>query len=380
MEYVVFASYAYFIITFIIIVIYIMIPLRGKIRNKKNQIKQGFYEKKIKEEISQFESGNLISDVHTLFLKEKLVHIKNLLIFEEVLLSLQKENRDAIEQYCRRNACAFSTLIQHYRKKSSIQKAYFTHVLSVFPYLMHDNDNMVDYAMMHFVFDSSIYCRENAMLFFYHKGIEQEVVNSLKKIDKRNLYYNAKMLADDLLQFNGSHTQLSSLLLEEFNEFSVGFQSAIIQYIRFVGVDKKESLYQMLLSGKYDKEVDLAMIRYFARFKFNPVLKQLLKFMEDKNSYSCEYRIVTAFALATYDKKEVRKILIESLKDHNWYVRRNAAVSLSKMELSVKELQDAMKVNDPYAQEMLQILWQEKIWKEDHLPKKKKGLDKVCSS
>lgn len=356
-----------------------MIPLRKKVEEKQNLLKQEFYKKKIKEEINQFENGNLISDMHTLFLKDKLIHIKNLLIFEEVLLSLQKENQNSIKQYCMRNAGAFSSLIQYYRKKSSIQKAYFIHVLSIFPELMHNNDNMVDYAMMHFVFDSSVYCRENAMLFFYHKGIVEEVVNSLKKIDKRKLYYNPKMLADDLLQFKGSHNQLSSSLLEEFNEFSVNFQSAIIQYIRFAGVNKKEELYQKLLSGTYDKEVDLSMIRYFARFKFNPVLKQLLKFMEDKSTYSCEYRIVTAFALATYDKKEVRKVLIESLKDRNWYVRRNAAVSLSKMALSVKELQESMKTKDSFAKEMLQIIWQEKMWKEDHLSKKKKGLDKVCS-
>lgn len=378
MEYIKFVISTYFIIITLLILFYLIITLKEKITTKKLQNKKNIYKKRIEKEISQIKKKKIFSNEHIEFLQKELTNINNLLLFEEILTTLAKKNNKDITDYCIKVSSAFSFLTQYYRTKNSMEKAYFTYVLSLFPMLMHNNDK-VDYAMMQFVFDRSIYCRENAMLFFYHKGSSEHVVNSLKKIDKRNLYYSPKLLADDLLKFKGNHEELSSLLLEEFNNFSIRFQIAIIHYIRLNKIDRKEKLYQKLISKKYDKEVNLAIIRYFARYKYNKVLKELLNFMKEKENYDLEYRIVTAFALATYDTKEVRKVLIDSLSDSNWYVRKNAAHSLSKMNITIEEIKNALMKEDLFAQEMLQNIWEEKLFKENE-NQNKKGLDTYAVS
>lgn len=374
MEYIQFVIYVYLFIILFFISFYVSIFIKEKIMYQKYHQKKRVYKEIITKEINNMTKKQIFSDNHICFLQKELININHLLLFEEILIDLEKKNKKEVMNYCMKISSAFSFLIRSYRRKSSMEKAYFTYVLSMFPMLMHHNDNLVDYAMMSFVFDPSIYCRENAMLFFFHKGSSRQVIYSLKKINKRNLYYSPKLLADDLLQFSGNHEELASLLLEEFNDFSIRFQIAILHYIRLKGIDRKEDLYQKLLSKKYDKEVELAIIRYFARYKYDKVLKELLHFMHNKNAYDFEYRIVTAFALATYDTKEVRKILIHSLADCNWYVRKNAANSLVKMNVSIEELKQSLTTEDTYAREMLQSIWEEKLFSED-TSKTKKGTD-----
>lgn len=359
--------YIYFAIMILFILFSMYALWREKLILKKIERKKRNYKKEISREIKKLSLEKHISKKHLNSLQKELMDTENLLIFEEVLESLKNKDIN-IQNYCIEISHLFQKLVEIYRKKDSIQKAYFSHVLSSFPQLLQGEEKSIEYAMMHFVFDSSVYCRENAMLFFYHKGSAEQVVNSLKKISNRKLYYNAKLLADDLLQFTGNTKELVSLLLEAFNEFSIQFQVAIINYIRFIKEDRKEKLYQKLISRKYNKEVDLAIIRYFARYSYEPVLDELIKIMQNKNSQD-EYRIVAAMALAIYDKKEIRKLLISNLSDSNWYVRKNSAISLTRMNLTKRELEEALKTDDPYAKEMLEYAWQEKIWRED-----KKGV------
>jgi len=359
----------YLIITSIIIIWKIENIIESKIKENREAKKYHKYHEIVSAEVRSLKNKKNVSENHLLFLQKELKNTNNLRIFEDVLTKIRDLEAELVEKYCIKIASVFQILLPQYKAKNSVQKAYFMHFLFIFPEIMQNDDNIINYAMMHFVFDKSIYCRENAMLFFYHKGSPRQVVNSLKKISKRNLYYSPKLLADDLLLFSGDPKSLSALLLSEFNEFNPNFQVAIMNYIRFKGEDRNEEIYKMLISRKYDKEVELAMIRYFANHKYDQAVEILLEMMRDYNLYSDEYRIVTAYALATYDTKETRRILARNLTNPNFYIRKNAAVSLSKMDITIEEIKKVIEEKEQDANEMIEYVWQERCF---NLPKQKK--------
>jgi len=353
------SSLIYLSIIILLILLNIIYIVVQKIRKKSEENKRKTYEEKIKEQLKRLKDSSLATKEHLLWIEKELGSTSNLLIFEETLEKLKEENKQLVADYCKSITVAIQSLAVSYRKKSSMQKAYFTHVLSLFPELLPEQDDAINYAMMHFVLDDSVYCRENAMKFFYHKNSAKLVVNSLKKISKRNLYYSPKQLTDDLLSFTGDGEELAENLLKEFSKFSSTFQLAIINYLRFSAQDKTEEIYKMYSENKYHKEVRLAIIRYFGTHKNKIVLNELIEIMKNKDRKKDEYRLIAACALASYDTKTVRNVLIEGLTDKNWYVRKNSAISLSKMALTVEEKEKILSLSDPYAKEMFAYIWQE---------------------
>lgn len=353
------SSIIYLSIIILLVLLNVGYVVVQRIKKKKEQSKRKTYERIIKDQMKQLKSSALASKNHLLFLEKNLLNINDLMIFEEILLKINKRNNEIVEIYCRSITKALQHLAVAYRKKSSMQKAYFTHLLSEFPEMLPEKDDTINYAMMHFILDDSIYCRENAMKFLYRKNSSKLVINSLKKISKRHLYYSPKLLTDDLLSFAGDHHELADLLLNEFSYFSTDFQLAIMNYLRLNRESKTEEIYKMYSENKYHKEVRLAMIRYFGTHKDKIVLNELTSIMKNKDSKKYEYRLVAACALAPYDTKAVRSLLIEGLCDKNWHVRKNSAISLSKMSLTYEEKEKILSLEDPYAKDMFHYIWQD---------------------
>jgi len=351
--------YIYFFLIAIIIIYQIGRSIKINASKRTLDKRKRLYQQKIEQELKYLKKSAMARKAHLDDLEKNLIHIFDLVIFESVLSDLKQKNSKTVTEYCISISSAFQYLSICYRKKSSLHKAYFAHVLSLFPELIQDDDEAISYAMMHFVMDPSIYCRENAMLFFYRKSNEKLVVNSLKKMSIRKLYYSPKLLADDLMNFTGDHKELSTLLLANFEKFNANYQLGIMNYFRFSNEETKEEIYKKYTTKKHNKEVTLAMIRYFASHKYEAFLKELLKIVQDKSRAHYEYRLVAAFALSSYDKKESREALIECLSDVNFYVRKNAAISLSRMNLTKDECKKIAHIEDPYAKDMLNYIFQQ---------------------
>ncbi len=368
--------FIYLSIIILFVLFHIGISIYGKISKFFSLKKKKKYKRLISNSLFDLKEVKYVSEEDINFLKKKLKRIHNLYIFEDVLSDFFSKNPTLVLEYCKNVSGVFHYLSGIYREKSSLQKAYFTHVLSLFPDIIQDDDNSIHYAMMHFVFDSSIHCRENAMLFFYHKGSYKQVVNSLKKINHRDLYYSPKLMSDDLLEFRGDKLKLTSLLLADYDDFSYPFQIAIINFIRLSDGDRRKEIFHKLLSHKYHKEVELAMIRYFATHYFVDIIELFLKILNDHDTYNFEYRLVTAFSLGNYDSPVVHQALIKCLTDENFYVRKNAAVSLSQMSLTNEEVKQIMGLKDSYAKEMFTYIWPS--LEEESTGVKKKGVEVPC--
>jgi len=331
----------------------IICGLKSKYLKKKEVRTKRKFQEMIEKEMKHLKVNTIASNTHLSNLEKILNNTKNLIIFENVLTEKKKKNSKLVEEYCKSIASTFQYLSITYRKKNSLEKAYFTYVLALFPELIENKDDSIRFAMMHFVMDKSVYCRENAMLFFYKKNSEKLIANSLKKMSSRNLYYSPTLLADDLLNFTGNKHDLSLLLLQEFDKLNANFQLGVMNYLRFSEEDFKEEIYKKWNNKKYNKEVRLAIIRYFATHKYDKFQEELWNLTEDKERNKYEYRLVASFALASYDNKKSREALIDCLSDVNYYVRKNAAIALSRMKLTPTDLEKIEKLEDPYAKDMI---------------------------
>lgn len=344
--------YVYIIIS--LIVFDIVYTLNEKFQAKRMQNKLEKYKKAIWEQIEKMDSNDITLDKkHARKLSWKLRGVNNLLIYQEAIKELKERDCKKVDNYLILYAQVFQFFANFYGKKDSIYKAFFAMFLAkYYPFYLNTN-SLIDEAIMKYVEFKSIYCRENAMLYFYERGSSYLVVEALKKIDGAGLYYNKKLLSNDLLKFKGDRLDLAKSLFENFDNFSVDFQVSIINYLKFANVSFNSKLFKMLISEEYNKEVDLAIIRYFGKYIYKKALAYFLDILKD-DSFDVEYKIVVCQIISVYDCPQVRESLIECVSNPNWYVRKNAAKSLVKLNLTMADKKSLNNVTDKYGKQMIE--------------------------
>ena len=67
-----------------------------------------------------------------------------------------------------------------------------------------------------------------------------------------------------------------------------------------------------------------------------------------------EYAAISAGSLGAYPGEETVEILKQCLCHGNWYIRYNAALSLERLNISSRELEDILEGDDRYAREVLE--------------------------
>ncbi len=356
--------YLYLIVSVLLIGFNIVYLWHEKMNDKVGIKKKEIYRKIILDKLDKE-----TTEQDQKYFYRQLKNVNHFIWFDLVLEDLKKEGID-IDSFILKLAPVFQKLAVYYRNKDSIQKAFFVHILSKYPNMSDNKSDRIHETVMKFSYDSSIYCRENTMIYLYTNGTVENMITALKNVNNRNLFYSQKLLTDDLLKFKdeNSRKELAKQLLEMFSDFHIEMQIGIINFLRLLEGEFTEQIYLLYRSHKYDKEVELAMIRYFARHKYPPMIKEFIHIMDNKNEDNDEYRIIVTSTLACYDRKEIHDVLIEALSDANWYVRKNAATSLAKMNLNAEEIKLIENSKDRYAKEMVSYVWNElgkKItWKE----------------
>lgn len=288
-------------------------------------------------------------------LQKKLSKVKHLIAFHEAILKLLKEEEKETQAYLKRYKEAFTYLIQIYMTKESVYKAYFAYLMSVYQICDKKDKNYITDNLLEMTKEPSLYTRENAMKALLSFGNAENVVNALKGIERLGYSYNKKMLADDLLEFKGNHEELIELLIENFEVFTVNAQVGIINYITYKDVKEKIQtfFYELVKEEDTPKEIKLAIIRFFGRYPKKEVKELLESYLASEDTNYWEYAAVSAFALRNYESKEVKNTLIDALSHPNWYVRKNAASSLTKMHLTKNDIQRVLSKKDKYAEEIL---------------------------
>ena len=322
------------------------------LKNKRIKKLEAEFCKKIEDQLKKIASGREIEKSHAKHLIKKLRNVDNLKAFH---LALEKhKDNNAIEPYLPQLGKVFVLLAAEYEKQQSINKAYFGYEMSQYPNAFSETTKSISEILISYLYDKSVYCRENALQALYQLRNEESIIRAVKILDNRKVYYNSKLLTDGLYSFKGSHEKLSVKLLDNFSLFHEPLQVAIINYLKLININLSERLFGLLTDKNSNDEIKFALIRYYGKHYYEPAKKVLIDYLLQNNGEEWESAALSARALSNYKDRQVIDVLKTSLSSRNWYVRLNTASSLCEMKVSEEEFLDIINGNDRFAREILQ--------------------------
>lgn len=303
--------------------------------------------------------GEKIDEVYLHDLHKKLRHIKNLIAFDRMLQELSSENSGeeksrTVRDYIIQLQPCILQLAGFYQNKENTQAAYFSFFLSRHILPEHLSARNLQEVMLGYMEKDNLYCSVNVLKALCTFGNEKDIILALKIQDQNSVFFHEKILTETLLDYQGDHSRLITLIWENLRKFTPRTQLALLNYIRFQSGDYTREMLSLLKENEADKEVILAAIRYFGRYRYPPAFDLLLEFAEDDDPVRWEYVTVSVSSLAAYRDPRTIEVLKKALCSVNWYVRCAAAASLEAQHVSDADLTDIIDGDDRYAREIMQ--------------------------
>ena len=308
----------------------------------------------VESQLRRLRAGEPLEKSHMARLQRKLSRVGNLIAFDRTMERQLKDGEDpAVEQYLRQ----FQPVILHlglvYRRRESLQAAYFAYFLAKHKLKRRMPMDAMQEIMVDYMKKDSLYCRINALEALYTFGNAEKVAEAVALQDQSGSFLHEKVLTDGLLSFQGDHRELIRLLWDQLDRFTERTQRAILDYIRFQTGDYCPEMLRLMEDPKAGKELRLSAIRYFGRYHYEPARPALLSFASDPDPEQWEYAAVSVSVLAGYPGEDVDRVLMEAMHSGNWHVRYNAAVSLEARDLDYSALIEVVGGRDRYAREMM---------------------------
>ncbi|MGN0711594.1 MAG: HEAT repeat domain-containing protein [Anaerovoracaceae bacterium] len=314
-----------------------------------------FWKNNISVQLRYICEGKGISRGHSELMEKRLDHTSQLTAYSRALDELRNDGAE-LEEYLEKCYMIFQGLAVKYARKESLDRAFFAHFAAVNIQTFGDEYRAIIEIFLAYVDNSTVYCRENVLKAFYKFGNIRAVENILKIIESRGLFHHQKLLADGLMSFQGDKEALAELLWKERGEFSVSTNIAIIQFISACSPNFAQRFCEEIKNSKADVEMKLAMLRYFQRNFYAPVKPMLIEYLRVSEEKGYNFAIVAAAVLAKYPGDDTAGALKKALTHSNWYVRRNAAISLVTLAEDKSELESILAGDDRYAKEMLEYM------------------------
>ena len=187
----------------------------------------------VSRELDRLAETGAVSERHLRFMERRLRRVNGMAAFDAALERLCVRRPELTRSYLTALNGVTITLAEDYCRRDEIEAAYFPYIIKKYQLLGGADDAPLKEVLLKLLNEPSIYCRENAMQALYTSGDAQIIVRALRIIDASSLYYNTKLLADGLLNFNGDKTQLAEALWAAFEDFKVWMQVTILNYFRF---------------------------------------------------------------------------------------------------------------------------------------------------
>ncbi|MBO6016209.1 MAG: HEAT repeat domain-containing protein [Lachnospiraceae bacterium] len=303
-------------------------------------------------QLNRVRAGMQIEKKHMTQLQKKLSNINYLIAFDPVMTNVLDQNSDLPEMTYKKHLYpVFLQLAIYYRDRDSIEAAYFAYFIS--KHNIRGEGAALEDILVEYMKKESLYSHVNAFQALCDIGSAESVVKAIMLLDRRGSIPHEKILTDILLSFSGSCKELIDRFWEQFDKLSVKTQLAILNYIRFQTGEYCEKMYEIMTCVRRDKELRLAAIRYFGKYRYEPAKRVLLDFIADKDPQGWEYTATSVTSIATYEGEDVKAALIHAVHSANWYVRFNAANSLEALHLDYTDLIDVLSGSDRYAREMI---------------------------
>lgn len=249
----------------------------------------------------------------------------------------------------------FIRLTEIYSKKDLLSKTYYAYILK---YVCKKDEKIYDF-LYELLMSSSIYSTENALMAFYHIGNPSLIISAYKKMSKKNILYSNKLISDGLLEYSGNKNELCSKLYDNFDKFNEEIKIGILTYFRNCKYNIKEELLKRLEVKNSEKEIEIAMIRYFSKVYYKKAIDLFINRLDEGYYDDFEYDVVMIQSIISVDKltKKMVSVLEKCLCDSNYYVRLNAAKIL-KEKIDLRTLED---IHDKYAKDMIKYVMSEDV-------------------
>ncbi len=328
----------------------------AKRRDKYNLKKKEQYETIIRRELDNIKEGKAPETKHVKYMKRNLYLQEHLLVFVQVMSELFDEYPDEVPSYLDALSPAMMALTERYNRHSDpVIYAFFLYSLRVFQKMSGKTPPEVEEILIRALREDNTYCRENALKAIYSSGESELVIRALDVINAEQIKHNKKLLTDGLLTFSGDKKELTDKLWERFETYDADIQVVILDYIRFCGKSNGKRVLDILRDESRSPELRFSCIRYFGKYPDEEAYPILLEMVENKKELRWEYPAISCTSLASYPGDKTVETLKKALKMSNWYVRYNAAESLSRLGLGYIDLIDIIDGNDRYAREILQF-------------------------
>lgn len=281
-----------------------------------------------------------------------------------VLSRLAEENPAEMKLWAERNLPFLLKLCRVYNKKPNAQKAFFSYMLSRLD-LNRDEIKVpaadalrgLEEMLADMMLETSVHVRENALKALLCFGSPDTVCNAVLCINQTPEYQNEKLLSDHLLAYRGDQGRLAALLWESFTQLTAVLQVSFVNYLRRLPQGAVEHapycapLCAVLRDDGADKELRLALLRYFRGRAYLPAEEEMLRMVENAEEAHWEYAAVAASCLTDCLKERAKAALLKAMKSPNWYLRLNAVENLLQMDVALDPAE--IQRDDRYAGDML---------------------------
>jgi len=308
----------------------------------------------VTDQILAIEKGESLSEKQIRMITRKCRNMWFLDAWDDRVTLLSKDHEKAVQQYVLIMTAMFRSLSVDMKKKPPVQQAHFAHVIWKYSIAKNDPGGMIISYILSLTSSPNLYCRENAMKVLYAYGNVDYILQALDKIGYGDTFHNDKLLVDGLLTFSGDHEELMSRLLEECEYQNDFLQQVILNYVRFQGGEYRDYFWNILQDEEEDDEIRFIAIRYFAKITDERAEKWIKNVAQHPQDQRWEYAAISAGSLGAYPGEETVEILKQCLCHGNWYIRYNAALSLERLNISSRELEDILEGDDRYAREVLE--------------------------
>lgn len=278
-------------------------------------------------------------------LYNKIKHEDGLLICVEALeRNGKRAPAEAVATYMTACRDILFDAAEVYRKKGAMERALFAYFISLLPEKAAPEYYRMGEILLGYLDHSTVYCRENVLQALYTLGNENALIRALQTFQENGWYHEPKLLSDGMLHFRGDKNELARRMWNQ--KWDEPMKVVLIRFMTRLEADMSDLVQPELLS-EHD-ELRFAAIRYFAAHRSTEAVPVLIQILKDDG----EIAVAAAQALGSYPGEAVKEALKEALHSRQWDVRRNAAESLMKMDLTTEDLQQLCTNEDTYAREM----------------------------
>ena len=342
--------YFYIFICAALLVFNLFYIFRSNGRGRKRELRTRRWAALLEEELAALAEGSQLRPAHQRLMERELKNINKLIAYQEAIEPRLGEA--LIQVYLDQNHDIYQSLAAAYRRRPAMERAFYAYLMSLYhPGRGRDHDQLVE-LLLDFLDNSTVYCRENVLRALCAMGSAPALEHALARFHEQGWYHQPRLISDGLTAFAGDRAALARRLWDAGAAWDENLRIGIIQFASNLSESFADLFLPALTQKETSSETRFALIRYFQRKPTpaaRPILFELALTGKDEGGPA----IAACAALARYPGPDTEQVLEDALLSRNWYVRRNAAASLSALGVEAENLTKPRQSGDRYAVEML---------------------------